>query len=62
MIGIADESSSGQDIFDAVLESGQDAADHFSVDVRAIIEVLDVQLPMGQRLEVLAIVSYLTFL
>ncbi len=62
LVGITDESSSGQDVFDAVLVFGQDTADHLRVDVRDVIEILDVQLPTGQRLEVLAIASNLTFL
>lgn len=47
LIGITDESSASQDVFDAVLELRQDAADHLSVDVRDIIEILDVQLPVS---------------
>jgi hypothetical protein len=47
LTGITDESSAGQDVFDAVLVFGQDTAHHLSVDMRDIIEILDVQLPVS---------------
>jgi hypothetical protein len=47
LIGITDESSASKDVFDAVLELRQDAADHLSVDMGDIIEILDVQLPVS---------------
>jgi hypothetical protein len=62
LIGVTDESSGGQDVFDSIFEFGQDTTEHLRVDVRDIVEVLDVYLPMSQRLEFLAIASYLTFL
>ena len=62
LMGIADEGSAGEDVFDRVFELGQDAAQHEGVDVGDIVEILDVQLPMKQRLEELPIASYFTFL
>ena len=45
-MGIADEGSAGEDVFDGVFELGQDAAQHKGVDKGDIVEILDVQLPM----------------
>lgn len=62
LIGIADEGSAGEDVFDSVFELRQDAALHKGVDMGDVVEILDVQLPMTQGLEELAIASYFTFL
>ena len=62
LIGVTDESSGGEDVFDSIFEFGQDTADDLRVDVGDIIEILDVYLPMGQRLELFPVASYLTFL
>jgi hypothetical protein len=47
LMGIADESSTGEHVFDRVFELGQDAAQHKGVDMGDIVEILDVDLPVG---------------
>ena len=41
LIGVTDESSGGEDVFDSIFEFGQDTADDLRVDVGDIIEILD---------------------
>jgi hypothetical protein len=47
LMRIADESSTGEHVFHGVFELGQDAAQHKGVDMGDIVEILDVDLPVG---------------
>ena len=60
--GMADESSTGEHVFHRVFELGQDAAQHEGVDLGDIVQILDVDLPVGKGPQVLPVESHVTFL
>lgn len=47
LTGMADQSSAGEHVFHRVFELGQDAAQHKGVDMGDIVQIFDVDLPVG---------------